>query len=182
MKRIICLILVFALAFSLCACGPKEKKDDNNSIDIEYYAKLGQIPECEFTLGSKVQTVKDTLSAKAEENEEMLFDVTEGEETVLITNGMQNYYYEKDNEQEGISYIVTYEKAFGFDIGEVSVTIKEALKNFDFEEEELSDDNAFFIFGAQNGSVIECEFKDNTVMFVFEDNLLCATAIFNEDF
>ncbi len=177
MKKIICLILSLALVFSFAACGKEKEEVKENSVDIEYFAKLGQIPECEYKLGADVETLKDELSKQAEEND-TYYEVQEGEETVLVYDGKHNFYYLKDEEEAGISYIASYDNAFGFEIGEISLTVKEALGEIDFVEEELSSDNAFFIFGAQNGSVIKCEIGKNTLMFVFDNNALCATALF----
>ena len=46
MKKLFSLVLVFVIVFSFTACGKKDTSSDINSVDIEYYAKLGQIPEC----------------------------------------------------------------------------------------------------------------------------------------
>jgi len=180
MKRIICLILAFALVFTLTACGKKKDEKKENSVDFEYYAKLGQIPECEYTIGADVETLKKELSEQAKEND-TFYEVQEGKESVLIYDGKHNFYYLKGQEADGISYIVSYDKAFGFEIGEISLTVKEALGEIKYTEEKLSQDNAFFIFGAQDGSVIECEFGKYTLMFVFDNNALCATALYVTD-
>lgn len=182
MKRLVCLLLALVFVFSFTACGKKGEEKDENIVDIEYYAKLGQIPECEYSLGAEVEKVKSELEAAAEESEDKMYQLEEGEESTLIYDGTHNYYYENDKQDKGISYIASYDKAYGFEIGEVSVTIKKALGDIEFTEEPLSKDNAFFIFGAQNGSVIKCEFENRTVMFVFDDNALCATAVYNNDF
>ena len=178
MKRIVCLLLVFVLAFSFTACSKKKDKKQENSVDIEYFAKLGQIPECEYSLGDDVEKVKSELSAAAEKDEGKMYDFQEGEKTAFIFDGKHNYYYVKERADKGLAYIATYDKAYGFEIGEISITVKNALGDIKYTEEPLSQDNAFFVFGAQNGSVIKCEFGNKTVMFVFDDNALCATAVY----
>ena len=178
MKRIVCFLLVFVLAFSFTACGKDKDNKKENAVDIEYYAKLGKIPECDVAIGKDIEELKDELSKEAADDHEAFYDIQEGDKTVLIHDGKHNFYYVKGKEKDGISYIVSYEDAFGFEIGEISVTVKEALGEIEFAEEKLSQDNAFFVFGAQNGSVIKCEIEKYTVMFVFDDNALCATAIY----
>ena len=180
MKRLVCLLLCFIFVFSFTACGKDDKKENKNGIDIEYYAKLGQMPELNYPLGTDVEKVKNELSAAAEseEGEHSVYSVTEGENNVLIDNGEVCYYYKKANPEKGISYIVNYGKAYGFEIGTVSLEIKEALKEFNPVEEPLTEENAFFMFGVESGSIIKCSFDENTVLFVFNENALCATAIY----
>ena len=79
---------------------------------------------------------------------------------------------------DGISYIVNFNKAFGFEIGTVSVEISDALKEFKSVEEDLNDDNAFFVLGNQDGKVLKYKFSKNTVSFVFVNDALYATAIY----
>lgn len=180
MKRILAIIFSAVILFTFSACGSKKTDEDKFTVDLEYYADLGQIPECQYKLGSDPETVKAELSAAAEENEENLYFLDEGEENILIDNGIYNFYYKKDDAEDGISYIASFEKAFGFEIGTVSIEIKDAI-DAEYEEEEATDDNAFFVWGLQSGSVLRYEFDDVTVLFVFEDNALCATAIFNSN-
>ena len=180
MKRLVCILLCLVFAFSFTACGNEEKKEKKDGIDIEYYAKLGQMPELNYALGTDVEKVKNELSATAEseEGEHSVYSVTEGENNVLIDNGEVCYYYKKATPEKGISYIVNYDKAYGFEIGTISLEVKEALKEYNPIEEQLTEENAFFMFGVQNGTIIKCEIENNTVLFVFDENALCATALY----
>ncbi len=180
MKKIICCLLCLIFVFSLTACSKEKEKKDSNGIDIEYYAELGQMPELNYALGTDVEKVKNELSATAEsdEHEHSAYSVTEGENNVLIDNGDTSYYYKKANPEKGLGYIVNYGKAYGFELGTVSLEIKEALKDYNPIEEPLTEENAFFMFGVESGSIIKCEFEKNTVLFVFDNNALCATAIY----
>ena len=91
------------------------------------------------------------------------------------------YYYYKDKADKGVSYIVSFEKAYGFEIGTLSLEIKNALPGFSFTEEKLDDDNGFFVLGATEGKVYKYSFEKNTVSFVFVDDALYATAIYTTD-
>lgn len=181
MKKILSFLLVFALLFSLTACG-KEKKVDkqDDGIDIEYYAKLGQIPEIEYTLGSDIDKLKEDLSKLMEEDVEgeVVYNILEGAENYLIDNGKYSYLYKKANPEKGIGCIVDYDTAYGFELGTVIIEVKEALAEYEYTEEALNDKNAFFMFGVDSGTVIECKFDDNTLAFVFVDNALSATALY----
>lgn len=183
MKKILCVALSLLLIFSLAACGGEEKAS-TKTVDLEKYSKSDGIPECKYTLGTDVETLKDELSdyAESEEGSESLYDEYEGEETVCVTNGVYNFYYEKDNEDAGVAYIASFDKAFGFEIGGSILTVKEALANTKYTEEETNDENTFFMFAPITGSVIKCEFEKNTIIFVFENSELCATAIYRNDF
>ncbi len=180
MKRLLSLVLAFVMIFIFAACKDNEGKKDFNSIDIEYYANLGQMPECEYSLGESVSKINDELSKQFESSdiEEMVYNVSENGNRVLIDNGQFKYYYLKENEADGISYIVSFDTAFGFEIGTLIVEVKDALSDFEYKTAEISKDNVFFLFGSPDGSVITCEFEENTVMFVFENNALCATALY----
>ncbi len=180
MKRIVALFLSVLFVFSLTACGKDTKDDDKFTVDLEYYAALGQIPECEYKLGDSPDEIKTALEAASKENDENIYYFDEGDESSLIDNGIYNFYYKNEKADSGISYIVSYDTAFGFDIGTVSIEVSDAI-NAEYTEEEITEDNAFFVWGLENGKVYKYEFDDITVLFVFSDNALCATAIYNSD-
>lgn len=181
MKKILSLSLALVLMFTFVGCGKdrgNQKKE--NDIDIEYYAKLGQIPEVKYTLGTDVETVKSELSAlsESETDGEMVFSILEGNDNILIDNGTYSYYYKKATPEKGIGCIVDYDTAYGFGLGAVIIEVKDALSDYEYTEEALNKENAFFMFGAETGTVIECKFEENTLAFVFVDNALCATALY----
>lgn len=178
MKKLLCLVLSLVFLFSFAACKEDTDKDNGNNIDIEYYVNLGQMPECEYSLGTDVSKIKDELSADydSSEIEEMVYNVSDMGDYTLIDNGQFKYYYL--NGEDSLSYMVNFDTAFGYEIGTLIVEVENALSDFEYKTEEISKDNAFFLFGSPEGSVIKCEFKENTVMFVFENSALCATAIY----
>ncbi len=180
MKKIISLILVFVFVFAFSSCGKDKKEENNGTVDIEYYAKLGQMPESNYYLGTDPEKIKTELSALSESEDagDMVYNVTEGENNVLIDNGVLCYYYKKATPEKGIGCIVNYGKAYGFELGTVIVEIKEAIAGCDYVEEPMNESNSFFMFGVESGTVLRCNIEENTVVFVFQDNALCATAIF----
>lgn len=179
MKRFFSFILSFMMIFTFSACGNKNNDDNKISIDVEYYAKLGQIPECEYKIGDSVEKIENELETTQLESDHDhdTLQIVEGEKSVLIDNGSYCYYYLKEKKDKGISYIVSYNDAFGFEIGTLSFKIKEALKSFDFQEENINNENAFFML-SNTGNLLRYTFSDYTVLFIFENDALCATAFY----
>lgn len=185
MKKIFCLILSLTMIISFAACGKDKENEKTATVDIEYYAKLGAIPECKYKLGESAETIKAALSSEeasaVSAGEEYAYNVTEGEKSVRIDNGDFSYFYEKDKEADGISYIAAFNKAYGFDTGTSVLDVKDALTGFDYTEEAADDSNAFFLMGTYNSSVIKYTFDSTVIMFVFEDSELFAATIYNTD-
>lgn len=194
MKKIVSIILCFVFIFSLAACG-KEKASNSSNIDLEYYAKLGKMPETDFTLGDDIDEVIKKLTDKQEqfdnEHEEdldhshdhnqadFIFNVTEGEKNVLIDNGAINYYYNKDNKKNGISFIVNYDTAFEFEIGTLISEVEENLTGYELTEEEPNEEEIFFVSYITDASVLKTQINDVAIIFVFQENMLFATAMYD---
>lgn len=178
MKKFITVTFLLIFAILLTSCGAKDKSSNDNYIDIDYYANLGQIPECQVDLGDSASDTENILKKATPENEEAFFEIDEGKDNVLLNNGVYNCYYKTKKKDNGISCIVTFDKAFGFEIGTLSIEIKEALSSFELVEESVNDKNAFFVWGVSNGSILKYKTDKNTLTFVFSDNALCATAIY----
>ncbi len=180
MKRIISIIICVLLVFSCFAgCKQDENKDVSSKIDIEYYAKLGQMPECEFALGADVDEVNNTAKKVFEESDEAYYSLVEGEKSILIDAGAFRYYYEKEKADEGVSLLVNYNTAYGFELGAVSIEIEEALS--DFKAEITTDMGELFFMNNIEGELIgkKYTFGSNEVIFVFSNNALVATAIYS---
>ena len=198
MKKLFCIVLCLILCFSLSACGKKDNNKNSDAADLEYYARVGRMPEVEYMLGTDVDKVKNELSKRLEEEnkkhkedpnhahdhdeDEFFFEIYEGDKNVLLDNGHISYYYTKANKDKGISYIVNYDTAFGFPLGTVISEIKAAYPEFEFIEIPLNSDSAFFADYVMNGTVLATPFDGNTITFVFQNNELFATAICNDNF
>lgn len=185
MKKLFSAFLCLIIAVSFAACGNKEKDKEDAKVDLEYYAKLGQIPECKYKLGDNVDTASSELSAvyekTGENGEDAFFDVTEGEKTVCINSGDFLYYYEKEKKDAGISYIVALDTAYGFASGTPLLEVTNSLKGFDYTEEPADDSNTFFLLGSQSPTVLRYSFDKNQVLFVFDENSLCAVAVYSTE-
>lgn len=179
MKKIVCVLLSLLIMISFTSCG-KKQQNSGDSVDLEYYVKLGQIPESEYDIGANPEEIKEKLESAAENSEHghEVYDVIEGEENVLIDGGLYNYYYKKANANKGVSYLISYDTAFGFEIGSVIIEVRDAFEGIEFKEESFNDKNSFFLLGATEGTVLTTEISDYTVSFLFVDNALCATALY----
>lgn len=189
MKKIIALLLVFCLC-ALVGCGGKMGKKDYKGVDVEYYAKLGKIPESEIKLGDGVDKTYGDLMEKyghKETEDETVHEETfclqfeEGKRTVISIPTV-NYYYETDKKGEGISAIAIFEKAYGYDLGVMYVEIQEEMKSRGFEAElkNLDKEEGFFMPYVEGCKSLTYQFEKNKVIFVFYENALSATAIIKQ--
>ena len=173
------------LALSFSACGKKKEKTAENKVDLEYYAELGQMPECPYKLGADPDEIKEKLTAEDSSaeaaGEEYPFAVTEGEKTVRIDHGDFVYYYEKANKDKGISYIIATSKGYGFGVGTSILEIKNALPELEYTEEDANDDNSFFLMGTMDGTVLKYTFKTRVISFFFSENELTAVTLYDTD-
>lgn len=196
MKRILVLLLCFSLLFTLAGCGKEDTASAPEGLDVEYYANLGQMPECEYKLGDDVDNALAEMKAledseHSEEDEDEAghshegFFVTEmeDEDYSSLQTGTFSYYYKTDAKDKGFTHIVSFDKAYGFEYGTVSIEIKDALsaRGLETAERDITSDEAFFMPGAYGCTALEYNFENTTVMFIFQDNLLCATALFTTD-
>lgn len=167
------------------SCGSAKTSSDGDTIDVQYFAKLGKIPECKYSLGAEIDEMQSKLSAAAEsagEDEDIVYEVTEGERTVLINTGNTEYYYMKDKKDNGVSYLVNYGAAYGFEQGTISIEVRKALEKFSVDEHDATGNELFFLPVAENCTVLNYSFGKYKLMFVFQDNALCATAIYNPEY
>jgi len=189
MKRIIALALAVIFVFSLTACSDEETVstifEGINDVDLKYYADQGKIPESDFSMGQshdEIIAAMEKKEAEAGENEHHYHFVQEGDTTVLISSGAFEYYYKKDKKELGVSYIVSFVDSFGFKIGDSILAVEKSLKDYDYKEETLTTENAFFYPGnLEDTSVLKVSFEKNTIIFIFENNTLCATVMYSNE-
>ena len=185
MKKTACLILSLIMIFSFEACGKEKDNDKTDSVDLEYFASLGQIPESDYKLGQNVDELENELASKDESavsaGEEYVFAVTEGEKSVRIDNGAFSYFYEKEKKDKGISYIAAFDTAYGFKIGDSLLDVKHSLAEYEYSEEPADANNVFFLMGIENGTVLKYSFDDADIIFVFQDGELFAAALYSTE-
>ena len=196
MKKLLSIFVCFALFLTFTACKGKNDENNNTSkIDLEYYAKIGKMPEIDFTLGDDVDDVIAKLTKKQNEIDaehqddpdhshthdqaEFIFNVIEGEKNVLIDNGVANYYYNKNNKDKGISYIVNYDTAFGIEKGALVSEVQSHLTGYELKQIDATKEEIFFASYITDATVLRYEIKNVVIMFVFQENQLYATAMYD---
>ena len=180
MKKFISLVLCLIFVFSFTACAEEEKaSEQKHTVDIEYYAKLGQISDLEYKLGDNTEDTKELLNKTTDDHGETnYFDYESGEYTIM-TDGNVYCCYKTENEDAGITHIVKSGDAYGFTVGAVSTQVRDAMKTlgFDATERKAERSEIFFLPAGADMTVLEYKLGDTTVLFVFQQNALCATVI-----
>ena len=182
MKKILSLVLCVVFVLSLSACGGNGGKKSDHSIDIEYYAKLGQISDLEYKLGDDIEETKTALSEKLDDHgEPMYFDYTSGDYTIM-TDGEVCGCYKTEDTDSGITHIVKYGDAYGFTVGAISTDVRDTMSDmgFDTQEREAEKGEVFFLPASAGITVLEYKIKENTLLFVFQEHALSATVIYKK--
>ena len=86
-----------------------------------------------------------------------------------------------DKKDNGVSFIVSLDKAYGFETGTPLLEVKNSLAGFEYKEENADDSNSFFLLGEQDATVLKYSFEENSVLFVFSDNSLTAVAVYSTE-
>ncbi len=189
MKKIVSIFLCALMLLSFAGCkSDKASAAKKHDIDVEYYASHGKMPECEFSLGESIEEIKKTLDERVEgeaSDEEAGHSHSEWEYTVYEENGLGlvalmgiNIYYDAADEKT-VSELVSFGDGFGFKSGAVSLEVRDTMTSLGFEttEREAEEGEIFFLPASEALSVLEYSFEQNTVLFVFQDNALCATLL-----
>ena len=151
--------------FSFAGCKNEEPKN-KTSVDISYYAKLGLFPESEIKIGDSVPK---------EGGDDTFYFVKAGARS-FFSNGNFNYYYNPSSLEQKVFAVAAFSNFYGFEPGAVSIEVSDALTGSDikYTERAATEDELFFLPAGENRSVIECNFEDRKLLFVFENNSLCA--------
>ncbi len=171
MKRVLAVLLILCMMFAFCGCG--NKKADGN--DIEAQASQGKIPESQFALGTDVSVIKNAFDP--EKSEEPLLE-REGESTVVMTIDNYDFHYYKDKKQNGISVLVSFTDAYGFENGiTMSNDIIEVLGDKG-KLDAATDEQVYFLRSATEGcEVLSYTYGDYKLEFYFIDYFLAATKL-----
>ena len=99
MKRILSLILCLTLVFVFAACGEKEKEKQQEKIgiDVEYYAKLGKIPEFKYKLGDNGETAAKEVEKSLEnstDHHDGYCNVYEGDKKTTVDVSGASFVYD----------------------------------------------------------------------------------------
>lgn len=185
MKKHLSLVIALVIMLCLTACTGNKSKTDGETVDVKYYADLGQINGVDYKLGDSVETVKQKLEAAAqssssEDEEGFFYDYQSGDYTVL-TDGTVCCCYKTEKPEDGITHIVKYGEAYGFKQGSVSIEVSDAMSKagFSTKERDAASGELFFLPSGTGSSysVLQYDFNKNSVLFVFDENTLSAAVI-----
>lgn len=179
MKKIFCLVLCMIFVFSLTSCGKEVEQKPQHSVDIVYYAKLGQINNLPYKLGDDIDDTKNLLSQTTDDHgESNYFDYESGEYTIMTDGGIY-CCYETQNAESGLTHIVKSGDAYGFIVGEVSTQIRDVMSNMGYNstERDANRSEIFFLPSGAKMSVLEYKIEGITLLFVFQEHALSATVI-----
>lgn len=182
MKRILSLLLCLTLIFTFAACGKgKSKKPEKIGIDVQYYAKLGKIPEFEYKLGDNGEEAAKAIEKSLEDSTDHhdgYCNVYEGDTKTTVDVSGATFIY--DNKTKKIEKIVCFNKSYEFALDTVTIEIKKAMSSYGFEAESrsLTDQELSLFLASPDSTALEYEFDNNTVVFAFYENMLFATMIY----
>lgn len=183
MKKLLAALMSVCIIFCFTACQDADTSSASKSatdIDIVAAVKGGGIPEGEYTLGDDYDTLFNQLTNNGEDVDGMFYQRSEeGEFSVLSDANGYSCYFLTEDKDKGIVAIATFGDAFGFSHSTMANEVLSSLKEQGIEAEETpaDSDDVFFMPSSVGYTQIECEIADNTVIFVFQDSLLCATAL-----
>ncbi|MBR4909934.1 MAG: hypothetical protein IKZ47_01255 [Clostridia bacterium] len=179
------LIICAALMLFAAGCKKDAKATVEHSVDIAYYADTGAVPGAAFKAG-------ETVSEGFEENENMF--VVENGARSFASSGDYYYYFDIDSPPFTVDAVVSFTDCYGFDIGTVSIEVTKVLEaqGIKYNEHEPANEELFFLPGAGTvyseedsasgrkieRTVVECTSLKHKLIFVFEENALCAAACF----
>ena len=185
MKRILSLILCVALIFTFAACGEKGENKDKQKIgvDVEYYAKLGKIPEFEYKLGDNGEDAAKAIAKSLEsstDHHDGYCNVYEGDKKTTVDVSGASFVY--DNKTKKIEKIICFNTAYEFALDTVVIEVQKAMSSYGFEQEPraITSDEASLLFATSDSTVLEYKFEGANVAFAFYDNALFATMIYTE--
>ena len=169
-KKIICTILVLSLLTFAAACKEDKSETVNHDVDIAYFADMGAFPESEIKIGD---------AAPEENPDDGTFFFTEYDNRNYFSNGDFCYYYafaDESKKETRVYGISAFSKCMGFEIGAISVEVTDVLdaQNIEYYSGAPREDEVFFLPKGENREVITCKKLKNNLVFVFEDNALCA--------
>ncbi len=209
MKRIICFVLCVIIAVSLVGCvgnGEDTASSSNASrltlstgatVSAKEYALKGEIYNCEFKLGTSVQTIKDAYhygdeaywgtgesdegsSSSVKNNIDATPLEIYGEDPIRMITGDAKYYYHPDDEAKGISYIAYFGDAYGFRVGiSEPQDIRNSIDDKPVVDGFADGEDLFFFFGEPEGVYqLVYEFDGKYKLgFYFENGKLTATTL-----
>lgn len=190
MKRFIALFLALLIVCSFAGCKSEGKDGEGYSVDIQYYISVGQIKEAQFSLGTPIADIEKEISKHSAEehsgdghDDSIVF--VEGFDYNFYSTADFDYYYNPDKEDKGVSFIVGSADIYGFSVGQSGLyEVQSALELEELKPVlgEAEEEEFFFSMVSLEGcKKLTCTFENKTLVFYFENDILIAGVIFNDN-
>ncbi len=193
MKKLTALLLCLVFVLSLGGCKSKPEESQNNESGSAYnlseILKSGKIPDTKYALFTAVDTIKTENHYGEEIVGEQVHDhsdgnglfVEEGNRSVKMSLDADCYYYEKGEEDKGISSIVAFNDVLGLLIGtSTSNDVRIAFNDVTFEERELSNMQVYFFpYEVTGAKALTFTEGDRKIDFVFMEDMLIAINLYD---
>lgn len=198
LKKYLSILLVAIIIMGFTGCNNNDDETSSemtssrveHTVDVAFLAGKGQIPELPVKLGNSadmVEVIYNTQNSDQEESEDgqedehehdFQLEIYEGETTVKLSAGQANYYYLKENEENGISVMVNFDKSYDFDVGIAMIDdIKNAVEGEAIVSVPNKDDMFFFPAPPENCERLSYEIGAYRLDFYFVDDFLSATVL-----
>ena len=192
MKRIIAVLLVLTTVFTVSGCKDKSHNvsEDDISSDIKQFVSMGKIKEADFALGTTPSEIESAELDFTHEDggdggheHEHGIEKEEGMVSFHYTYGPFQYYYNKGKEDKGISFIVSFDKAYDFSVGYTAkFEVENALKNINFTKRKAESKDLFFlVVEVEDCDMLIYNFEKYELSFYFKDDILICTTLQNTE-
>lgn len=194
MKKIICLFigLIMVLSFAGCKNNKTEEtkkptlETDASGVDIVKYVKAGEMPEASYPVGYDVNKIEQELAEK----EDSSFEKNEGETytTFMVIKEVDDspeniqYIYETDHPENGIKYIVSFTKSYGFENDMDPNTVSETMasKGQTANLKAIPNDLIQFVPASRDCDCLTYNISGYSLNFIFDSNYLAATILYKK--
>ncbi|HHW46028.1 MAG TPA: hypothetical protein GXX17_03840 [Clostridiales bacterium] len=196
LKKYVAVLFALILVLGIAGCNNKNTETSSDitssrvehTVDVAYLAGKGQIPELPVKLGNSVDMVEVLYSQESsvtettedgfDDHDDVQLEIVKGEKTVKIAAGAANYYYLKENEENGISVLVNFDKSYDFEVGIAMIDdIRNAVEGEGTLSVPTEEEMFFFPVAPDNCQKLSYEIGAYRLDFYFVDDFLAATVL-----
>lgn len=193
MKKLFCIFITLVIILSFAGCKENKNKQETptleteaTDVDIVKFASEGKIPEALYPVGYDVDKIEEELA----ESKEYTMEKDEGENyTTFMTikeidDSPENikYVYETGHPENGIKFIVSFSKSYGFENDVDPNTLKKTLesKGLTVSVTSMPENLIQFVPASQNCDCFTCTVSGYSLNFIFDSNYLAATILYKK--
>lgn len=184
MKKIGSLLLALLLCFSFAGCKGKGKETSSgDAVDLSYYLSAGLFKESSYGLKTDPKQIEEDNrdgipSLDGHVDEKIPLEKQSDQTGYHYTIGAFTYYVKQGRENEGVAFVVNYDTAYDFVVGEATeYDVKTAFSDYKPTQRTAEEkDLFFFVFEMQDCKILSYTLNNNRLDFYFDNGvLLCST-------